>query len=248
MHAHGVDVLHGAHGDHVARGVPHDLKLDFLPAGNAALNEHLAHAAQVDAAVGDLPQGVLVVGDAAAGAAQGVGGTDDDGVADLVGEVHRILHGVDHLRGDAGLANGLHAVLKALAVLRLVDGGGAGAQQLHPVLFQGTVLIEGHGQVQAGLAAHVGQQGVGPLLLDDLGHRGDVHGLDIYMVGNILVGHDGCGVGVDQHHLHALFLQGTAGLGAGVVKFSGLADDDGAGAQHQDLLYIGILRHYRAPP
>ena len=68
--------------------------------------------------------------------------------------------------------------------------------------------------------------------------RGDVQRLDIHVVGDVLVGHDGGGVGVDQHHLHALLLQGAAGLGAGVVELGGLADDDGAGAQHQDLLDI----------
>ena len=35
MDAHGVDVLHGADGDHVAGAVPHDLKLNLLPAGDA---------------------------------------------------------------------------------------------------------------------------------------------------------------------------------------------------------------------
>ena len=39
---------------------------------------------------------------------------------------------------------------------------------LHAVLVQDAVLMEGHGQVQAGLAAQGGQDGVGPLLLDDL--------------------------------------------------------------------------------
>src|SRR5699024_5305047 len=84
VHAHGVDVLHGAHSDHVARAVPHDLELDLLPAGDAPLDEHLAHAGEVDATVRDLLQRGAVVGDAAAGAAQGVGGADDDRIADLL--------------------------------------------------------------------------------------------------------------------------------------------------------------------
>ena len=108
--------------------------------------------------------------------------------------------------------------------------------------------MEGHGQVQAGLAAQGGQDGVGPLHLDDLGHRGDIQRLDIHVVGNVLVRHDGGGVRVDQDHLDALFLQGAAGLGAGIVKLGGLADDDGAGAQDQDLFDIRILRHYWSPP
>src|SRR5699024_9340187 len=72
VHANGVDVLHGTHGDDVASGVTEHLELHFLPTGNAALNQNLVDAAEVNAAVGDLPQGGLVVGNAAAGAAQGV--------------------------------------------------------------------------------------------------------------------------------------------------------------------------------
>ena len=248
MDAHGVDVLHGADGDDVAGGVPHDLELDLLPAGDAPLDEHLAHPGQVDAPVGDLPQGGLVVGDAAAGAPQGIGGPDDDRIADAPGELHRGLHALHHVAGDAGLADGLHGVLEALAVLRLADGLRAGAQQAHAVLLQDALLVEVHGQVQPGLAAQGGQDGVGPLLGDDLLHAGQVQRLDIHVVGDVLVGHDGGGVGVDQHHLHALLLESAAGLGAGVVKLGGLADDNGAGAQHQHLFDIGILRHGRVLP
>ena len=38
-------------------------------------------------------------------------------------------------------------------------------------------------------------------------------------------------------------LQGAAGLGAGVVEFGGLADDDGARADDQYLFNILIQRH-----
>ena len=248
MDAHGVDILHGADGDHVAGAVPHHLELDLLPAGDAPLNEHLAHPAEIDAPFGDLLQGGPVVGDAAASAAQGVGGADDDRVADLFGEIHRVLYAFHHQGGDAGLVNGLHAVLKALAVLRLADGLGGGAQQTDAVLLQGAVFVEGHGQVQAGLPPQSGQDGVGPLHLDHLSYGGDVQRLDIHVVSDVLIGHNGGGVGVDQHHLQALLFQGAAGLGSGVVKLGGLADDDGPGAQYQHLFYISIFGHYLAPP
>ena len=248
MDAHRVHILHGADLDHVARRVPHDLELDLLPAGDTPLDEHLTHPGQVDAPVGDLPEGELVIGNAAAGAAQGIGGADDDGIADAPSEGNGVLHALHHVGGDAGLADSLHGVLEALAVLRLADGLRAGAQQTHPVLLQNALLMEVHGQVQAGLAPQGGQDGVGPLLLDHLLHAGDVQRLNIHMVGDILVGHDGGGVGVDQHHLHAFLFQSPAGLGTGVVKLGGLADNDGAGAQHQHLFDIRILGHYRSPP
>ncbi len=40
------------------------------------------------------------------------------------------------------------------------------------------------------------------------------------------IGHDGGRVGVDQDDLIAQLSQGLAGLGAGIVEFAGLADDD----------------------
>ena len=41
----------------------------------------------------------------------------------------------------------------------------------------------------------------------------------------------------------ALLLQRLAGLGAGIVELAGLADDDRAGADDQDRVDVGALRH-----
>ena len=46
--------------------------------------------------------------------------------------------------------------------------------------------------------------------------------------------HDGRRVAVDQDDLVTLFAQGLAGLGAGIVELTGLADDDRAGADDED--------------
>ena len=248
MDAHGVDILHVADGDHVARAVPDDLILDFLPAGDAALNEHLSHTAQTNAVGGNLVEVLHGIGNAAAGAAQGIGRPNDHGQADLLGKSHCIVHTLHHLGGDTGLSNGLHGILKALTILSLPDGLGAGAQQTHTVLFQSAVLCQCHGQIQAGLAAQRRKDRVRPLHLDDLGHGGSVQRLNIYMIGNVLIRHDGGGVGVDQHHLNALFPEAPTCLSTGIVKLSSLSDDNRAGAQNHYLLNAFILRHVSSPP
>ena len=46
----------------------------------------------------------------------------------------------------------------------------------------------------------------------------------------------------------ALLAQHPAGLGARVVELAGLADDDRPGADDEDRLDVGALRHQRAPP
>ena len=53
------------------------------------------------------------------------------------------------------------------------------------------------------------------------------------------------GIGIDEHDLVPLFFESQAGLGTSVVKLRGLPDDDGAGANDQNLFDVGALCHYR---
>ena len=112
--------------------------------------------------------------------------------------------------------------------------GQLGADQLDAVAVQHAGFGQADGQVEGGLPADGGQQGLGPLALDDpLQHAGRER-LDVGAVGQLRVGHDGGRVGVDQHHPVALGAQHLHGLGAGVVELGGLAHHDGTGARDQD--------------
>ena len=248
MHAYGVNVLHGADGNHVALAVPHDLELDFLPAGDALFHQNLGDGAQAQAVLGNLPQLLLILADAAAGAAQGVGGTHDHRIADLFGEGQRVGDVLHHLGGNAGLVDGLHGLLELQAILGLLDGLAAGAQQLHAVLLQEALLGQLHGQGQATLAAQGGQQAVRLFLDNDAPQRLQGQGLNVDMVGGSVISLNGGGIGVDQHHLQPGSLQRAAGLGACVVELRRLTDDDGAGANNQNLVQFRIQRHSLFPP
>ena len=61
--------------------------------------------------------------------------------------------------------------------------------------------------------------------------------------GEFGIGHDGGRVAVDEDDPVTLLAEGFAGLDAGVVEFTGLADDDGAGADNEDGLDVGPTRH-----
>ena len=224
--------------------VAHDLVLDFLPAGDALLDKDLVNARVHDAGGRDLAQLLPGVGDAAAGAAERVRRTDDDRQTDLTGEINRVLDRVNDLGGDDRLADLLHGVLEHLAVLRLCDGGRVRAEQLYAHLLEEAVLAQLHGEVQTGLTAEVGQQGVRVLLLDDLLNGLDGHRLDVDLVRHGLVGHDGRRVGVDQNDLQTLLAQCAAGLRACIVELGSLTDNDRAGAQYHYLMNILAQRHY----
>ena len=150
--------------------------------------------------------------------------------------------------GQHRLAQFLAELLEQFAVLGALDGRAAGAQKFHLAFAQNALLFQLHGQVQARLPADAGHDGVRPLVAQDFGQVFQLQWLHVHLVGDGGVGHDGGGVGVDEDDLVALFLERQAGLRARVVEFGGLADDDGAGADDEDFMDIGALRHGAGPP
>ena len=193
---HRIEVFHRADGDDVACAVPHHLELDFLPARDALFHQDLMDGGHPQAVAGDLPQFILVPGDAAAASPQGEGGPHDDRVANLMGEFQGGLQVGHHQGGDDRLADPLHRVLEKLAVLRLVDGIGIGSQQPDAVFREESLFRELHGQGQPGLSAQGGQQAVRLLLPDDPLDRLQGQGFDVDLIRHGAVGHDGGGVGV----------------------------------------------------
>ena len=136
-----------------------------------------------------------------------------------------------------------HRVLEQLAVLGTVDRVRLAGQQADAAAVEETAAGQLHREVQAHLAAQIGQDGIGLFLFDDALNDLGGQRLNVNMIGNVRVGHDGGGVGVDEDRLDTLRFQGAAGLRAGVVKLRRLTDDDGAGANDQHLFDTRVLRH-----
>ena len=248
MDTHRVQVLHGADGNHVAHAVPHGLELDLLPAEDGLLHQNLRDGRGVQAGARDDLQLVGILGRAAARAAQGKGGPHDDGVADLLRHRHGLVHGLRDVGGNHRLADLRHGLLEELPVLRPGDGRCVGPQKADALGLEKALLVQLHGQGQAGLAAQARQDGIGAFLLDDALDGLHGQGLQVDLIRHGLIRHNGGGVGVAEDHVDAGILQHPAGLGAGVVELRRLADDDGAGADDQHFLNALIQRHYRSPP
>ena len=222
--AYGINIFHAADGDGMAGRVPHNLKLDFLVPLDRLFHQNLMDRGELEGVQANLSQLLLAVGKAAAGAAQGKGGAQNNGVADSPGSFLGFFNGIGDFGGNNRLADGLAQLLEQLTVLGTLDGI---AQQLHAALLQDALLFQLHGQIQTGLAADAGNNGVGPLVADDFGHIFQGQRLHVDLISDGGIGHNGGRVGVYQNNFVTLFFQCQAGLGACVVKFSGLADDDG---------------------
>ena len=245
---HRVQIFHITDGDGGVVMVPHHLVLNFLEAPDAFLHQHLMHRRQLQGGLHQLFQLLGVVGKAAAGSPQGKGRTEHHRIADFLCRLQSLLHRGGNPGGKHRLSQALAQLLEQLSVLCPGNGVPAGAQQLCPALPQHSFFLQGHGQVQSGLAADAGDDGIRPLVADDFRQVFQGQGLHIHLVRHGGVGHNGGRVGIAQHHLVALLLQSKAGLGSGVVKLRCLTNDNGAGADDQYLFQIRSLRHASTPP
>ena len=242
--AHGVEVLHRADDDDVVGRVAQQFQFELLPAQDGLVDEDLVGGAGVQPAAQHVGVVLLLKTKTPAEAAEGIRGSNDEGEADLLGGLHAFQEAVGDLGRGTLQADLLHVEAEELAVLGQVDGVQVDADELGAVLLPQAEFAALDGQVQGRLPAHRRQDGVDlGLLAQNLldGLRRQRQQVDV--VGRHRVGHDGGRVGVDDGHLDALLAQAAAGLAAGVVEFTGLADDDGAGADDEYGGYAGILWH-----
>ena len=100
----------------------------------------------------------------------------------------------------------IHGSFELFAILRLIDGFHAGANQLHSVICQHTATGQFHGQIQCGLATHGRQYGVRLFTADNGLKIFCCKWLKVGRVGQIGIGHDSSRVGVNQNHPVTFFL------------------------------------------
>ena len=206
MHAHRVDVLDRAHHDHVVVAVAHQLELEFLPAEDGFLDQHVGARRRGEPVTGhpiDVLGGIRHAGAEAAHRERRPHHHRKaellDGFADFV---HRETHA-----GARGFAAHLgHDVLEPLPVLAALDRFEVGADEFNAIAFQHTVLVQRDGGVQRGLPAQGGQQRVNlvaalGLLGDDALDERRCDRFDVGVVGELRVGHDRRRIRVDQAHL-----------------------------------------------
>ena len=100
----------------------------------------------------------------------------------------------------------LHGLLEELSIFRLVDGLSIRSDETDAVRVEKAVLGKLHSKRESGLAAEPGEQAVRLFLFDDAPKRFYCQRLEVDFVRERAVGHDGRGIGVDEHDVYARFL------------------------------------------
>ena len=96
MHAHRVEVFNRADDDAIVCAVPHHFHFIFFPSQQGFINQHLGHGGHVEPAGDDGFEFLAVIGDTAAGPAEGEAGADDereraDFRGDAAGDFHALF-------------------------------------------------------------------------------------------------------------------------------------------------------------
>ena len=245
---HRIEVLDGTDDHAVVGAVPHHLQLELLLPGDRLFDQHLVDRRGVQAFGRQLDQRVAGGGDTGSGPPEDVAGPHHQGIADRISDGQRLVQGMGEARHRYGQPDLPHRRLEPVAVLGGGDGLRVGPDHFDPVLVEHAPFGQGHGQIEGGLPAQGGEQGIGAFAFDDGAQHVGIEGLDIGAVRHGRIGHDGRRIRVGQHHPELFLGQHPAGLGARVVELAGLADDDGTRSDDQDRLDVGAPGHQARPP
>ena len=143
-----------------------------------------------------------------------------------------------------------HQLPEEFTILGPVYGFDIDTDQSHAVFFPDAHLIDLFGQVEAVCPPMVGSTASirSPLsyFLSGSFQWKPVPGQQINMICRDRICHDGGRIGIDKRDADAFFPQTSGSLGTGVIKFTGLADDDRSAANDQNVLDRRISGHIKS--
>ena len=243
VNAHRVDVFDKADGNQFIVRVADDFDFQFFPTGDRFFDQNFRNHRSGQTASDDGAEFFRIVRDPAAGAAHRVRRTHDARISELGDDRFGFFHRASDFAARGFDPEFRHRVFKFETVFAAFDGVELNADDANAVFFEDAGFIEFHRQVQRRLAAEVREKRVRAFLLDNPFDGRNGQRFDIRRVGHHGVGHNRRGVGVDQHDLITEFAQGLARLSSRVVELARLTDDDGAGTDNEDFLYVVATGH-----
>jgi len=172
--------------------------------------------------------------------AEDVGGTHEDGVADVVREFEGLGfagRGAAFRLGDTAL---VHQAVEAVAVLREVHGVDAGAQNLTVEAAAIEFGLQRVADVDRGLSAELHHHAVGVGRFDHVSHLLGCNRLEKEAVGGVVVRRHRLGVVVDDVGVDALLAERLDGVYRTVVELDALPDADGTAADDDDALHVTV--------
>ena len=232
MYTYRIKVFHVTYGNAVAVTVTHYLILNLLPAGDTSLNQNLTDTGKTKSVGKDFLKLLLVMRDSTAGTTKCICWSEHNRITDLIRKCHTIFNILYKLGRRTWLTDALHQILKLLTSLCVTDRLCCCSEKLYIMTVQKAGFCEFHTKIQTSLSTHVWKQTVRLFYLNNMLKHLNGQRLNINLIGDVLIGHDRCRIGIDKDNLHSLFLQRTACLCSRIVKLGRLSDNDRTGTNY----------------
>ena len=232
MDPQGVEILHVADGDTVIVLVAHHFVLYFLPTFQRLLNKHLRR--ERESLFGLSLQLLLIVAESRAQSAEGIGGTQYNGIAQFCRCLSNLFNGVAGFALDGLDINLVKTLYEKVAVFGIDDSLDRSAENLHAIAFENAILEQFYATVEGCLSTKGEQYAVRTFLGDDTLYEVCTDGLEIYLVGYAFGGLYRCDIRIDKDGLDTFFLQCFQSLRTAVVKFTCLTNLQGTTAEKED--------------
>ena len=194
VNTHWIEVLDGADNNTVTCGIAHDLHLNFFPTLDGLLYQYLVLWGKQEALFNNLYELFWGMSNAATRATKGKAWANDHGISQLSNNTLGVFHGVSDVCASNLQANVLDCLAEELTVLTGTNGLQVAADDLNVVLVKNASLAKADSTVQSSLTAHVWQERIRTLALNDAGHRFDGDWLNVGSICSFWIGHDGCWV------------------------------------------------------
>ena len=248
VHAHGVNILYATDNDTVVLAITNDFKFILLPTKHRFIDLYLIDARGRDAAANQVFKLLAVVRDTTATATKRKCRTNNGGQTNDIEVREASVECRHHFASWQAVPARLDNLAELQSILGSLNDFAGGTDHLDVVLLQHAEFVKFACAVQRGLPTERWQHRVNRcttiLLKSKNAFDGiDRDGFDVGAIREHWIGHDRGRVGVDQHDTVALVAQRLARLRARVVEFTALADDDRAGAENQDGVYVIAAGH-----
>ena len=223
--------------------ITHHFHFVFFPTQSRFFDQQLIGRRQIQATFTDLDKLFLVISNTTTTAAHGKRRTNDCRKTDLCLHLDRFFHAVCDSRTGHGQANLFHRLAEAIPIFGLVDRIFGGADHFHVKFCQYTFAIQIQGTVQGGLPTHCRQQCIRTFFFNNLRQSLPINRFNVGRISHFGIGHDGRWIRVHQDDAVAFFLECFTGLGARIIKFTGLTDHNWTGTDDQDTFDVCSFWH-----
>ena len=185
-----------------------------------------------------------VVGNSTSQTTHREGGPDHHGEAEELRTGEQIFLSVANITTSRFTTYFCDDSFKNLAILAAAYCVNVRPDELHSILLQDALFVQGDRSIECSLSAESCENRVRTFDLNNSFNEFSRNRFDIRCIREFGICHDCCWIRIDQRNANPFSLQHTACLSPRVIKLACLTNDDRAGSDDQNRIDITAFRHY----